>query len=110
MAKTVDSPASTTIGTYRFIFLSPPCQSRSPLSRRGHLRQRVEHAIDRVAAPGLGEVTEQLHGEAHDVGPLDPVPGGEPHERGMADRLHKGIPQCVVAAVSDLEFLGIALQ
>src|SRR5260221_8702926 len=82
-ANNAASAASTRIGTYRISIASPPCHSRSQLSRRGHLRQRVEQAVDCVAAPGLGQVAEELHREAHDVGPRDAMPGSDPHRRGV---------------------------
>src|SRR5262245_4625640 len=109
-AKNAASAASTRIGTYRLNITSPPCHSRSQLRRRGHLRQRVEKAIDCIAAPRLGEVTEELHREAHDIGPLDAVPGREPHEPRMADRVHERAAERVVAAPGVLELPWVGVQ
>src|SRR5215469_5464458 len=109
-ANTAASAASTRIGTYRLNITSPPCYSRSQLRRRGHLRQGIEEAVDCIAAPGLGEVTEELHREAHDVGPLDAVPGREPHERRMADRVHERAAERVVAAPGVLELPRVGVQ
>src|SRR5260370_37242058 len=60
-AKNAASAACTRIGTYRISIASPPCHSRSQLRRRGHLRHRVEHAVDRAAVPGPGPVITRLY-------------------------------------------------